>query len=71
MSEERATVSIVKGDIQETPVDYTEKDLGTVRSMIEKSLDLSGGLEPIIGQAKTVVVKPNLVEVPFETTGGS
>jgi len=71
MSEGRATVSIVKGDIQETPANYTEQDLGTVRAMIEKSLDLIGGLEPIIGQAKTVVVKPNLVEVPFETTGGS
>ena len=44
MSEERATVSIVKGDIQETPANYTEQDLGTVRAMIEKSLDLIGGL---------------------------
>jgi uncharacterized protein (DUF362 family) len=67
----RAAVSIVKGDIRETPEQYTAKDLKTVRGMIERSLDLIGGLESIIGKAKTVVVKPNLVEVPFGTTGGS
>jgi len=71
MSKDRAVVSIVKGIIQETPVQYTEKDLKTVREMIVKSLDLIGGLQQIIGNAGTVVVKPNLVEVPFETTGGS
>lgn len=67
----RAEVSIVKGDIQESPEKYTSKDLQAVRGMIERSLDLIGGLGLIIGQAETVVVKPNLVEVPFETTGGS
>ena len=71
MKTERATVSIIKGDIQESPEKYTDKDLQTVRVMIEESLDLIGGLNSIIGNAKTVVVKPNLVEVPFETTGGS
>ena len=71
MKAERAAVSIVKGDIKETPEKYTEVDLQTVRTMIEKSLDLIGGLRSIIGDAKTVVVKPNLVEIPFETTGGS
>lgn len=71
MKTDRAQVSIVKGNIVETPVKYTEIDLQTVKGMIEKSLDLIGGLESIIGKAKTVVVKPNLVEIPFETTGGS
>lgn len=71
MSTDRAVVSIAKGNIQEAPANYTEKDLKTVREMIEKSLDLIGGLEKIIGKAETVVVKPNLVEVPFEKTGGS
>ncbi|MCH8215535.1 MAG: DUF362 domain-containing protein [Planctomycetes bacterium] len=71
MSTGRAAVSIVKGAIEETPFEYSERDLNTVREMIQKSLDLIGGLQPIIGSAKTVVVKPNLVEVPFETTGGS
>ena len=71
MKTERATVSIVKGDILETHEKYTNVDLQTVRGMIEKSLDLIGGLESIIGQAKTVVVKPNLVEIPYGTTGGS
>ena len=71
MQGKSATVSIVRGDIQETPENYTEKDLLTVRGMIEQSLELIGGLEMIIGKARKVVVKPNLVEVPFETTGGS
>lgn len=71
MSTDRAVVSIVKGHIQEIPSQYSQKDLNTVREMIVKSLDLIGGLQQIIGKAGTVVVKPNLVEVPFETTGGS
>ncbi len=71
MNTERATVSIVKGEILESPENYTHVDLQTVRGMIEKSLELIGGLESIIGKAKTVVVKPNLVEIPYGTTGGS
>ena len=71
MSADRAIVSIVKGHIEETPISYSQKDLKTVREMITKSMDLIGGLQNIIGNARTVVVKPNLVEVPFETTGGS
>jgi len=71
MNTDRAAVSIVKGDIQEGPFQYSEKDVATVRKMIEQSLDLIGGLQSIIGTAGTVVVKPNLVEIPFETTGGS
>ena len=71
MSTDRAVVSIVKGDIQETPIQYSERDVSTVREMIASSLDLMGGLANIISNRGTVVVKPNLVEVPFETTGGS
>jgi len=71
MNTDRTAVSIVKGDIQESPFQYSEKDVATVRKMIEESLDLIGGLQSLIGAAGTVVVKPNLVEIPFETTGGS
>jgi uncharacterized protein (DUF362 family) len=71
MNTDRAVVSIVKGIIQETPVTYSPKDLKTVREMIEKSLELIGGLQKIIGNTSTAIVKPNVVEVPFETTGGS
>lgn len=70
-SDARSAVSIVKGDIRETPAHYTAQDLSTVRRMIEQALDLIGGLRAIIGHARTVVVKPNLVEVPYATTGGS
>jgi len=71
MSTNRAAVSIIRGIIEETPIQYSQKDIKTVRNMIEQSLDLIGGFQRIIGNADTVVVKPNLVEVPFETTGGS
>ena len=72
---DRRAVSIVKArqfkkrPILSTPVE--KRPCGTVRKMIEESLDLIGGLKSIIGDAETVVVKPNLVEIPFETTGGS
>ena len=71
MSNGRANVSIVRGTLQETPFQYSGKDVTTVRGMIERSLDLLGGLRRIIGSADTVVVKPNLVEVPFKGTEGS
>ncbi|MDC7227748.1 MAG: DUF362 domain-containing protein [Spirochaetales bacterium] len=68
---EKSVVSIVKGDITESPENYTRKDLETVKAMVLKSLDLIGGLDKVVGKAKNVIVKPNLVEVPFESTGGS
>ena len=71
MKAQQSVVSIVKGKIRETPVEYSQKDLETIREMIEESIDLIGGLKQIVDQGVTVVVKPNLVEVPFETTGGS
>lgn len=71
MKTQRSVVSIVKGSIRETSVQYSQKDVRTVRDMIVKSLDLIGGLQQLVGEAGTVVVKPNLVEIPFETAGGS
>lgn len=71
MDSKRSQVSIVKGNIQELPTQYTNKDLNTVKEMILKSLDLIGGIEKIIRGARHVIVKPNLVEVPYKTTGGS
>ena len=67
----KPAVSIVTGDIRETPEQYTSQDLTTVKNMIRKSIDLIGGLDKVIGDAQYVVLKPNLVEVPFESTGGS
>ena len=45
MKTDKATVSIIKEDILETPEKYTDRDLQTVRRMIVKSLDLIGGLK--------------------------
>jgi len=69
--ENKSVVSIVRGNITESPENYTRKDLETVKEMIKKSIQLIGGMDKVIGNAKSVVVKPNLVEVPFESTGGS
>jgi len=71
MNADRAAVSIVNAATEETSLEYSNKDVTVVRNAIERALDWIGGLEPIIGSARTVVAKPNLVEVPFETTGGS
>jgi len=71
MDSKRSNLSIVKGNIQESPTEYTEKDLNTVKEMVLKSLELIGGIDKIIGKAKSVIIKPNLVEVPYKNTGGS
>ncbi len=71
MDSKRSQVSIVKGNIQESPTQYTDKDLNTVKEMILKSLGLIGGIEKIFRGIHRVIVKPNLVEVPYKTTGGS
>lgn len=68
---DRASVSIVRGVLGETPWEYTERDLQAVRAMVAESLELIGGLGGVIGDAAAVVVKPNLVEVPFKGTAGS
>jgi uncharacterized protein (DUF362 family) len=67
----KATVSIIKSDLQNVLPDFSESEYEIVRSMVLESLDLIGGLDKLIGDAKNVVIKPNLVEIPFGTTGGS
>ena len=67
----KSTVSIVRGDILETSDHYTEKDVGTVRRMIRESIELIGGMDKVFGDARRIIIKPNLVEPPFKSTGGS
>ncbi|GAB4364833.1 MAG: hypothetical protein Kow009_01590 [Spirochaetales bacterium] len=67
----KSIVSIVKSETKETPDRYSSTDLSTVKGMVEKSFELLGGMRSVIGDAKTVMIKPNLVEVPYPTTGGS
>lgn len=71
MDSKRSQVSVVKGNIQESPTQYTNKDLNIVKEMILKSLGLIDGIEKIFRGTHRVIVKPNLVEVPYKTTGGS
>lgn len=67
----KPSVSIVRGDVTEAPDNYTEKDLSVVKDMIRRSFELIGGIDEVVGEASYVILKPNLVEVPFETTKGS
>ena len=71
MITEKSQVSIVQKEVQGTPFEYSEKDLTLVKDMVNESLDLIGGVESILNGAQRVIVKPNLVEVPVESTGGS
>ena len=71
MTTEKPRVSIVQKNLQETPFEYSAKDLTTVKEMVNESLELIGGFKKILNGANTVIIKPNLVEVPVENTGGS
>lgn len=71
MTTERSRVSIVQKKLQETPFEYSAKDLTSVKEMVNESLELIGGFKKILNGANTVIIKPNLVEVPVESTGGS
>ena len=54
MNKDRSVVSIVRGNIQETPFQYSQKDIKIVKDMIVESLDLIGGLQKIIGRGGSV-----------------
>ncbi len=71
MTTEKPIVSIVRNNLEQTPFDYSEKDLTAVKDMVNDSLELLGGFKKVINGAQTVILKPNLVEVPVESTGGS
>ncbi|MCP4403803.1 MAG: DUF362 domain-containing protein [bacterium] len=71
MISQQATVSIVQQPLQETPFNYSDKDLMVVKEMVRESLNLLGGVDAVLKGAQTVVLKPNLVEVPVESTRGS
>jgi len=71
MKPKKSILSIVKGDIQETPSSYSSKDFNTVKNMIVKSLKLIGVTDSFFKGVNNVIIKPNLVEVPYKTAGGS
>lgn len=69
--EKRSTVSIVKGNVGGTQQSYTEADLQVVRDMLVKSFDNLGGLASMVRPSDKILIKPNLVEVPYPRTAGS
>lgn len=71
MTTEKSKVSIVQKKLQETPFEYSKKDLTAVKEMIHESLALIGGVKNILNGAQTIILKLNLVEVPVKSTRGS
>ncbi len=67
----KASVSIVKGSLVETQEEYSKKDLLVVKDMLIKTFDNLGGIESMISHSDKVLIKPNLVEVPYPKTAGS
>ena len=64
-------VSISKGIVGGRQESYTAADVRDARLMIEECLNNLGGLEKLMGHADSVMIKPNLVEVPYPKTAGS
>ena len=60
-----ATVSIVQSDAEDA-ADITDNE---VDSMVREAVALSGGLEGIVKNGQTVVLKPNLVQMKVDSTG--
>jgi uncharacterized protein (DUF362 family) len=71
MNTSKARVSIVKGTMTETQEHYTQRDLLTVKDMLMQTFDNLGGIESLIKHGDKILMKPNLVEVPYPSTGGS
>ena len=66
-----SVVSIAKGNINGTQTSYTAQDVLDTKRLLEKCLNNLGGLDVLMGKVESVMIKPNLVEVPYPTTEGS
>lgn len=66
-----ARVSIVKGIVGGSQASYSSIDVDTAKTLLQECLDHLGGLEKLMGKVNSVMIKPNLVEVPYPSTGGS
>lgn len=68
---EKSVVSLVAGNPGGHPSEYGPEHVSQVRELLERCIELLGGWSATIGHPDYVVVKPNIVEVPFPATGGS
>lgn len=66
-----ARVSLIQREVPEGPELYTIKAVNTIKDMLEATLNNLGGYTKVIGHPSSIIIKPNLVEVPFRTAKGS
>lgn len=64
-------VSIIQKEVPESPELYSSKSIVVIQDMLMETFMNLGGFHEVVGRPKSVIIKPNLVEVPFHTTGGS
>ena len=64
-------VSIVKKPVPEMPDLYSDVSLSVILDMIDETFRNLGGYAEVTSHPQSVIIKPNLVEVPHSGTGGS
>jgi uncharacterized protein (DUF362 family) len=57
--------------LTETQSNYSSKDVNVVKDMLHQTFENLGGLASMVKPGDKVMIKPNLVEVPYPKTGGS
>ncbi len=68
----KSKVSIIRTDkLSESQSNYSSKDVEVVKDMINQSFENLGGISSMLKKGDKVIIKPNLVEVPYPKTGGS
>ncbi len=66
-----ARVSIIQNEVPESPELYSSISVEVIQDMLMETFDNLGGFHTVVGRPNSVIIKPNLVEVPYHTTGGS
>lgn len=64
-------VSIVQHEVPESPEAYSPDSVATIQDMLMETFENLGGFPSVVGSPDSVIIKPNLVEVPHRSTGGS
>ena len=64
-------VSIIQNEVPESPELYSSISIEVIQNMLMETFDNLGGFHTVVGRPHSVIIKPNLVEVPYHMTGGS
>lgn len=70
-AKKKSLVAVVHQELSESYNAYSEKDINTVKEMLLKSLQLINFSPDRFRGLKQVIIKPNIVEVPYQATDGS